>query len=72
MYLDSDISPIFSLGIKGLFFVLILFFTFQAVFLAYHWFAYGNDKRTSTLALAIYLAGGAVLLITFAVALTTF
>lgn len=72
MYLESDISPLLTLGIKGLFFLLLFFFALQAIFLAYHWFAFGNNKSVSMLALGIYLAGGAVLLITFALALGTF
>lgn len=71
MNTELDISLFLSLGIRGLFFVLLLFFTFHAIFLAYHWFAYGNNKSTSILALGIYLSGGAILLITFAIALNT-
>ena len=72
MLIDSDISPLLMLGIKGLFFVLLVAFAFHALILAYHWFTYGNHKSTSMLAFGVYLAGGAVLLMTFAISLTTF
>jgi len=69
MPLDTDISELLFLGMQGLFFILLLFFAIQALFLAYHWFAYGNNKIVSMIALAIYLFGGATLLITFALSL---
>lgn len=72
MIFEADISPLLTLGLKGLFFIMLIFFTFHAIFLAYHWFSFGSNKSISTLALGIYLAGGAVLLITFAIAMSTF
>jgi hypothetical protein len=72
MLIENDMSPLLTLGIKGLFFILLIAFAFHALVLAYHWFAYGNHKSTSMLALGIYLSGGAVLLVTFAISLTTF
>lgn len=71
MIFEADITPLMTLGLKGLFFIMLLFFTFHTIFLAYHWFSFGNNKSVSTLALGIYLAGGAVLLITFAIAVST-
>jgi len=49
-----------------IFFVLLFFFSVHAFFLAYHWFTFGTDKKTSMVALATYLAGGAVLFLTLA------
>jgi len=71
MYADTVFSELFFVGMQGLFFILLLFFSVQALFLAYHWFVYGNNKLMSIIALAIYLFGGATLLITFAVSLNT-
>ena len=51
------------------FYVSLLIFSLHALVLAYHWFTYGSSTRISTLALAIYLTGGAVLLLTFSFAL---
>ena len=50
----------------GVFYVLLGIFSMYGVFLAYHWYAYGTSKNTSTVALAVYLLGGAVLFITLA------
>jgi hypothetical protein len=58
-----------ALGIEGLYYVLLLMFTIYGVFLAYHWFAFGTSKKTSLLALALYLIGGAILFITLSLAL---
>ncbi len=48
------------------FFILLFFFSVYAIFLGYHWFTYGAQRRTSTLAMAIYLGGGAILFMTMA------
>jgi hypothetical protein len=58
-------------GIGVLFFVLLLAFALHALFVAYHWFTYGSSKQVSLLSLAVYLAGGAILLLTFSIAQTT-
>ncbi len=59
------------IGIEGLFYVLLLFFTVHAVFLSYHWFTYGSSKQMSLAALATYLIGGAVLFLTLSFALNS-
>lgn len=62
--------PTLSLNLHALveitFFVLLLFFSVYAIFLGHHWFTYGASRKTSTLAMAIYLGGGAVLFMTMA------
>ena len=52
--------------IQGMFFFLLFLFTVYGVFLTYHWFTFGTSKRTSELALVVYLVGGAVLFLTLA------
>lgn len=52
-----------------IFYVLLLAFTVHAVVLSYHWFTYGSSRSLSLTALAIYLCGGAILLLTFSIAL---
>lgn len=64
-------NELMRMGVEGGFYILLLIFSIQALFLAYHWFTYGSSTRISTLALAIYLTGGAVLLLTFSFALTS-
>ncbi len=59
------------LVISGAFWVTLLGFTLHALFLGYHWFAYGTSKQISLIALASYLSGGAVLFMTISIALTT-
>ncbi len=56
-------------GMYILFYVLLVIFALQSIFLAYHWFTYGSSKQISLVALSIYLAGGALLFITLSVAL---
>jgi hypothetical protein len=51
---------------QGLFFILLFIFSLYGVFLAYHWYTFGTSNHTSTIALAVYLLGGAVLFLTFA------
>jgi hypothetical protein len=67
-------NPIYLLStfMEGGFYVLLFIFTLHAVFLGYHWFTFGASKRTSMIALSIYLSGGAVLLITLALSLFNF
>ena len=68
-------SPVFNIdefiysGVQGLFYLLLLLFVLHSIFLSYHWFAYGNSNRMSMTALAIYLSGGAILLLTFSFAI---
>lgn len=70
--MELTIAPtLISTGLRILFFVLLLAFALHAFFLAYHWFHYGTSRRISTIALCIYLCGGAVLLIIYASALST-
>lgn len=70
-YTSTDAIPLLSLGLKGFFFIVLIFFVLHAIFLAYHLFAYGNSRSVSIAALGIYLAGGAVLLATLAIALSS-
>lgn len=62
--MNGDPALVGSLLIEGLFYVLLLLFTFHALFLGYHWFSYGESRKLSMTALAVYLIGGAVLFIT--------
>lgn len=64
-------STLVTTGLRILFFVLLIIFSLHSAFLAYHWFHYGTSKRVSTIALCIYLCGGAILLLTYASALIT-
>ena len=61
----------FSTAIQIGFYILLLAFTIQTVFLAYHWFKYGSSRSISVTALAIYLSGGAILFLTLSLALNT-
>lgn len=69
MSTTQSISEFLHLGMQGLFFTLLLIFTLHSVFLAYHWFTYGSSKKMSMTALAVYLSGGAVLLLTLSFAM---
>ena len=70
MPFSVNTNSLIGLGIHGLFFILLFFFVIQAVFLTYHWFKYGTKKHTSILALAMYLSGGAVLFLLYAISLS--
>ncbi len=70
--MELALAPtIVTTGLRILFFVLLLIFALHAFFLAYHWFHYGTSKRISTIALGVYLCGGAILLLIYASALST-
>lgn len=68
--MNGDVATLIAIGIEGLFYILLFIFTIHTVFLGYHWFTYGNNRRISTIALATYLAGGAVLFMTLAFSLS--
>jgi hypothetical protein len=57
---------------QAVFYVLLFFFSVYGVFLAYHWFTFGTSRNTSTIALATYLLGGAVLFLTLATSIRLF
>ena len=67
--MENSILSYFQIGVEGLYYVLLLIFTIHTIFLVFHWFTYGNDRRTSLIALAIYLVGGAILFVTLSLAL---
>jgi hypothetical protein len=67
MYTIESID--FPALIQSMFFVLLLIFSIYGIFLAYHWYTFGESKNTSTIALAVYLCGGAVLFLTLAVSM---
>ncbi len=56
-------------GMHLIFYVTMLVFVIFTVFLGYHWFTYGSDKKISSLALAVFLIVSAPLFLTMAVAL---
>jgi hypothetical protein len=56
-------------ALQMLFYILIFFFMVYALFLGHHWFTYGENRRISTIAMATYLGGGAILFIIFATSL---
>lgn len=60
-----DVTQYMYTGTKILFFVLLLLYTIHGALLAYHWYTYGSSKHISIIALSTYLAGGAVLFLTF-------
>ncbi len=61
-----DLTYIYTVGLEGLFYLMLLIFTINGAFLGYHWYAYGEKRSTASLALTIYLSGGAVLLLLIA------
>ncbi len=67
----SSLEHYMHFGTEMLFFILILFFTIHATFLTYHWFTYGTSRRISLIALTTYLAGGAILFLTFSLGINT-
>jgi hypothetical protein len=72
---NSHMSPqsVSNTAIQGfelVFFILIIVFVVHACFLAYHWFTYGDSRKLSMTALAIYLIGGAVLFMTLSITLS--
>lgn len=56
-------------GAELIFYVLIIIFALHAIFLAYHWFTYGDNPKISMLAFALYLTGGAILFLTLSATL---
>ena len=65
-----DPSGLASFLAQGIFYILLLIFTLHAVFVGYHWFTYGTNKSRSLIALAVYLGGGAILLLTIALTMS--
>ncbi len=54
------------------FYCILFFFAVYGLFLGYHWFSFGTSRNTSTIALAVYLLGGAVLFLTLATSIRLF
>ncbi len=67
----SQFTHYMHVGTEMIFFILILFFTLHGTFLAYHWFTYGTSRRISLIALTTYVAGGAILFLTFSLGINT-
>jgi hypothetical protein len=65
----GDPSYVIALLFEGGFYILLLIFTLQALFLGFHWFSYGSSRKISLIALAVYLLGGAILFITLSLAM---
>jgi hypothetical protein len=70
--MEFGISIDFGLVAKAFFYMLLFFFSIYGIFLAYHWFSFGTSKNTSTIALAVYLLGGAILFLTLATSMQLF
>ncbi len=69
--MEQNVPAVLTQVIEILFFLLLLAFTIQSVFLSYHWFTYGSSRKISLTALSVYLMGGAILFLTFSVALNS-
>jgi hypothetical protein len=68
--MQFEYGTLFALGAEGMFYLLLLFFTFHVFFLGFHWFSYGTSKSISLIALATYLCGAAVFFIILSILLT--
>lgn len=64
-----NLHELLRIAVEGGYYVLLLIFVIQTVFLGYHWFTFGSSRRISMIALSVYLLGGAILLITYSLAL---
>ena len=62
-----DMSSLLQL----IFYIVVLGFIIHAAIVSYHWLTYGVARSTSLMAVAVYLVGGSLLLITMSVALAT-
>lgn len=66
--MQGSIAAFAEIGV----YLAILFVTFYAIALGYHWFSYGASKKTAMLGLAAYLLGAALLLIAMTITLNYF
>ena len=57
-------EALLSMGIEGIFYILVIAFSIHALILGFHWLSYGEKRSVAITALATYLTGGAFLLIT--------
>lgn len=62
-------AALFPLLLEGTFYITAIIFTIYTLFLVYHWYGYGTDKTTPTVALAVFLLGSAPLFIVMTFAL---
>ena len=53
-------ETLFALGMRGMFFILLLSYTIYGLILAYHWLTYGTTYRTTYLLMLSYVIGGIV------------
>lgn len=70
--MDEQINSLLAMGAEFGFYLLVLIFVFHALFLGYHWLSYGASRAASMSALAIYLCGGALILLSLSYIVTTF
>ncbi len=64
-----DTHALFAAGVETVFYVLAVAFSIHALVLGYHWITYGEERKVAITALALYLSGGAILLLTIATSL---
>ena len=57
-----ELTSFTAMLFEGLFYVALLMSTIYGVVFGYHWNTYGSSKRMSTVALAVYIIGTLVLL----------
>lgn len=57
-------------ALLALFYIITLVFVVYSVSVAYHWFVYGESKKVSTTALAIYLIGSTPLFLIMSLSLS--
>ena len=53
-------ETLFSLGLRAVFYILLLSYTIYGIILAYHWLTYGTTYRTTYLLMTAYVIGGIV------------
>ena len=68
--MGPSLSSFLEVGSLGFFYLMLLAFAIHAIFVSYHWFSYGSSRSVSLIALAFYLGGGAMLLLTMSIALS--
>ena len=53
----NDVSELITIALKIALLVTLCFSTIHTLFMMYHWYTFGQNKSTATIASVIYLCG---------------
>jgi hypothetical protein len=56
----NDIAQLVGIALKIVLLLMVCFCTIHSLFMIYHWYTFGQNKKTATVATITYLSGLAI------------